>query len=60
MTLAGAGGSIINDALKFRKVIQIESSCTVICFSYIYLLILDRKRSFINQKVDKITKLMRD
>ena len=50
MTLAGAGGTITNDALKFRKVIEIESSCTVICFSYIYLLILDRKRSFINQK----------
>ena len=29
-------GAIINDVLKFRKVIEFEYSCIVICFSYIY------------------------
>ena len=48
MELAGGGGGdITNDALKFRKVIEFETSCTVIFFSYIHLNI-DRKRSFIN------------
>ena len=48
MALAGGrGGDIINDALKFRKVIEFGTSCTVIFFSYIHLNI-DRKRSFIN------------
>ena len=28
--------AITNDALKFRKVVEFESSCIVICFSYIY------------------------
>ena len=40
---------ITNNALKFRKVIEFESSYIVICFSYIYLTI-DGKRSFINQE----------
>ena len=40
----GGGGAIINDVLKFRKVIELESSFIVICFSYIYL-IIDGKRS---------------
>ena len=31
-------GPITNNVLKFRKVIEFESSCIiVICFSYIYL-----------------------
>ena len=46
MTLAG-GGAITNDVIKFRKVIEFENFCIVICFSYIYL-IIDGKRSFIN------------
>ena len=46
MTLAvggKGGGTITNDVLKFRKVIEFESSCIVISFSYIYL-IIDLKR----------------
>ena len=45
----GGGGAwaINNDVLKFRKVIEFECSCTVICISYIYL-IIHGKRSFIN------------
>ena len=46
MTLAGEGGggggvegTISNDVLKFRKVIEFESFCVVVCFSYIYLII---------------------
>ena len=35
MTLVGGEGSesgvITNDVLKFRKIIEFESSCTVIC-----------------------------
>ena len=46
MTLAG-GGTVTNDVLKFRKVIEFESSCIVICFSYIYP-IADGKRTFIS------------
>ena len=46
---AQGGGTITNDVLKFSKVIEFESSCVVICFSYIYL-IVDRRRSFINLK----------
>ena len=42
--VGGGGGAIINDVLKFRKVIELESSFIVICFSYIYL-IIDGKRS---------------
>ena len=48
-THGGKGWSITTDVLKFRKVIEFESSCTVIFFSYIYL-IIDGKRSFINEK----------
>ena len=44
--LAGVG-TITNDVLKFRKVMEFESSCIEICFCYIYL-IIDGKRSFIN------------
>ena len=40
-------GAVTNDVLKFRKVIEFESSCIVISLSYIYL-IIDGKRSFIN------------
>ena len=42
-------GAITNDVLRFRKVIEFESSSTIICFHYIYL-IIDGKRSFINQE----------
>ena len=28
-------GAINNDVLKFRKVIEFESSCILLCFSYI-------------------------
>ena len=49
MTLAG-GGAIINDVLKFRKVLEFENSCIVICFSYVYL-IIDEKRSFTNYEI---------
>ena len=31
--------AMTNDVLKFRKVFEFESSCIVICFSYIYLII---------------------
>ena len=50
MMLAGEGGwgvAITNDFLKFRKVIEFESSCILICVSYIYL-IIDPKKSFNN------------
>ena len=42
----GGGGAITNDVLKFRKVIEFESSCIVICFYYIYLISLEKE--FIN------------
>ena len=52
MTLSGGGGgeggeAITNNVLKFRKVIEFESSCIASCFSYVYL-IIDGKRSFVN------------
>ena len=31
--------AITNDVLKLRKVIEFESSCILICFSYIYPII---------------------
>ena len=31
--------AITNDFLKFRKVIEFEQSCIVICYSYVYLII---------------------
>ena len=31
------GGPITNGTLKFRKVIEFESSCIVICFSLIFI-----------------------
>ena len=35
-----AGGEVItNGVLKFRKVVEFESSCILICFSYVYLTI---------------------
>ena len=37
--LGGGGGAITDDVLKFRKDIEFESSCTVTCFSHIYLII---------------------
>ena len=46
---AGGWGTITNDVLKFRKFGKFESSCNVIRFSYIYL-IIDGKRSFINEE----------
>ena len=59
MTLAGGGG-YTNDVLKFRKVIEFESSRVVIYSSYIYL-IIDRKRSFINQESNwKFMNLIKD
>ena len=39
MTLAGGSGAITNDVLKFRKVNKFESSCIVICFSYICIIV---------------------
>ena len=44
----GGGGGIANDVWKFRKVIEFESSCIVICVSYIYLVVIDGKKTFIN------------
>ena len=35
----GGGGTITNDILKFREVIEFESSCITIFFSDIYLII---------------------
>ena len=46
MTLVSRS-TITNDVSKFRKVIKFGSSCIVICFSYIYLIIYG-KTSFIN------------
>ena len=58
MTLT-SGADITNDVLKFRKVIEFESSCIVICFSYIYL-IVDGKRSFISyESRKKLAKLIK-
>ena len=39
--------AITNDFLKFRKVIEFEQSCIVICYSYVYL-IIDGKILFID------------
>ena len=39
----GEGGAITNNVLKSRKVIEFESSCIVICFSYINLIIDEKK-----------------
>ena len=46
MTFTG-GGTITYDVLKFRKAIEFESSCNVICFSYIFSMI-DGKRPLIS------------
>ena len=44
MTLVGGEGKATNDdVLQFRKILKFESSCIVMCFSYIYL-IIDEKR----------------
>ena len=43
----GGMGAITNDVLEFRKVIESESSFSVTWFSYIYL-IIDEKRTSIN------------
>ena len=40
-------GAVTNDVFKFRKFIEFENSCIVICFPYNYL-IIEGKRSFIN------------
>ena len=45
MTLAGRC-TITNDVLKFGKVIEFESSCIAICFSYIYR--ISDGKTFIN------------
>lgn len=52
MTFAGGEGggrenAITNDAFTFRRIIEFEISIIAICFSYIYLMI-DEKRQFIN------------
>ena len=58
MTLT-SGAAITNDILKFRKVIEFGSSCIVICFFYIYL-IVDGKRSFISyESRKKLAKLIK-
>ena len=38
MTLA-SGGAITNDNLKFRKVIEFQSSCILNYVSYIYIIV---------------------
>ena len=49
-----------NDVLKLRKVIEFASSCILICFSYIYL-IIDGKMLFMNKESSKnFTKLIKD
>ena len=45
-------GTITNDILKFRKVIEFERSCIAISFSYIYL-IIDGKVNFSFKKADQ-------
>ena len=50
--LAG-GRAITNDILKFRKVIEFESLCIVIYFSYIYI-IINGKISSIKQVVKNL------
>ena len=58
MTLT-SGAAITNDVLKFRKVIEFGSSCIVIYFFYIYL-IVDGKRSFISyESRKKLAKLIK-
>ena len=55
VTLAGGGGwgmgTINNEVLKFRKIIEFESSCIVICFSYIYLIIAGKEHLSIKDKM---------
>ena len=41
------GGTITNDVLKFRKIIEFQSSCITISFSYVCV-ITDGKNSFIS------------
>ena len=41
--------AITNDDLKFRKNIEFESLCIVICFSYIYLIIMEKVHLSIKQ-----------
>ena len=54
-TLAGGGGwgmgPINNKVLKFRKIIEFESLCIVICFSYIYLIIAGKDHLSIKDKM---------
>ena len=45
----GRENAITNDAFKFTRIIEFESSSIVICFSYIYLMI-DEKRQLINSE----------
>ena len=47
MVMGGVGAITGYGVLKFRKVIEFESSCIANCFSCIYL-IIDGKRSLIN------------
>ena len=50
MTLMGerGKGAITNDVVKVRKVIEFESLCIAIYLSYIYLIINDEKKIFLN------------
>ena len=59
MTLA-SGGAIINEVLKFRKVIEFESAFIVTCFSYIYLIIAGIKLFINYESSQKLTKLIKD
>ena len=51
-------GTITNDTLKFSKVVEFESSCIEICFSYIYLIIDEKDNLSIKESTKKITKLI--
>ena len=54
MAFAGGGGwgAMTTDASRFKKVIEIENSCIVIC--YIHLLIIDGKHLSIKKVVENL------
>ena len=46
-------GAITNEVLKFKKVIEFQNSCTVICFSQIYIESSTEKHNLSLEKVVK-------
>ena len=47
-------GVTIDDVLKFRKIIKLENSCIVMCFSYIYPIINGKKPSLVKTVIKNL------